>query len=67
MKSKIELLKVNEIQERIKKAVEYFLTYIEKTVSITLSELSYSSDNKAILKDFKKDINTAIYGFTISG
>lgn len=51
-----EVEKVNEIQERIKKAVEYFLTYIEKTVSIPLSELSYSSDNKTILKDFKKDI-----------
>ncbi|NPD46461.1 MULTISPECIES: helix-turn-helix domain-containing protein [unclassified Lentimicrobium] len=51
-----EVEQVNEIQERIKKAVAYFLTHIDIHISSPLSELSYSSDNKAILKDFKKDL-----------
>ncbi len=51
-----EVEQVNEIQERIKKAVAYFLNHIDIHLSSPLSELSYSSDNKAILKDFKKDL-----------
>lgn len=43
-----------EIQERFKKAVKYFLLEAEEYLEKPFSELSYSTDNKAIEKDFKE-------------
>lgn len=47
------------IQERITKAIQYYLSQIDQYLVLPLSELTYTSDNKAILKDFKKEIEEA--------
>jgi len=43
-----------EIQERIKKAVAYFIQQFENFLIKPLSEITYTTDNKTIEKDFKK-------------
>lgn len=45
-----------DIQERITKAIKYYLNQIDHNLISPLAELSYTSDNKAIIKDFKKEI-----------
>ena len=55
-KGEHELERIDVIQDRIRKAVAYYLQQIEQHFSTPLSSLTYSSDNKAILKDFKDDL-----------
>jgi hypothetical protein len=45
------------IQERFTKAVDYFLTQTIKNIVQPLSQLSFSSDNKAVKKDFDKQFD----------
>ena len=45
------------IQERFIKAVDYFLTQTIKNIVQPLSKISFSSDNKAVKKDFDKQFN----------
>lgn len=47
---------VEIIQDRIRKAVDYYLQQLDMHFTSPLASLTYSSDNKAILKDFKEDI-----------
>ncbi len=42
----------SQIQERFKKAVDYFLTETIKNIVQPIANLSFSSDNKAVKKDF---------------
>ena len=42
----------SQIQERFKKAVDYFLTESIKNIVQPIANLSFSSDNKAVKKDF---------------
>jgi len=42
----------SQIQERFKKAVDYFLTESIKNIVQPIASLSFSSDNKAVKKDF---------------
>ncbi|GGG94529.1 helicase [Polaribacter pacificus] len=42
------------VQERFVKAVDYFLTQTIKNIVQPLSKISFSSDNKAVKKDFDK-------------
>jgi len=42
----------SQIQERFKKAVDYFLTESIKNIVQPIATLSFSSDNKAVKKDF---------------
>jgi len=44
------------IQERIAKAITYYSEQVEKNLKTPLSELTYTTDNKTILKDFKKEL-----------
>ncbi|MCK4662653.1 MAG: helix-turn-helix domain-containing protein [Bacteroidales bacterium] len=44
------------IQERIKKAVSYFINHSQEYFVKPLSELTYSTDNKAIEKDLKEQL-----------
>jgi len=46
------------IQERFTKAVDYFLTQTIKNIVQPLSKISFSSDNKAVKKDFDKQFDT---------
>ncbi|NOR86662.1 MAG: AAA family ATPase, partial [Bacteroidales bacterium] len=45
-----------EIQERIKKAVAYFIQQTQDFLIKAFSEISYTTDNKAVEKDFKKPL-----------
>ena len=45
-----------EIQERIKKAVSYFIQQTEDFLIKPFSEIIYTTDNKAVEKDFKKPL-----------
>lgn len=45
-----------EIQERIKQAVQYFIKHTEEYLVKPLSEITYSTDNQAIEKDFKEQL-----------
>jgi len=45
------------IQERFTKAVDYFLTETIKNIVQPLSKISFSSDNKAVKKDFDKQFD----------
>lgn len=56
-KDEFDLESVEVVQDRIKKAVDYYLQQIEVHFTSPLSALSFSSDNKAILKDFKEDLD----------
>lgn len=47
----------SEIQQRFKKAVEYFSRHTTEFLEKPMSELSYSTDNKTIDKDFKEEIS----------
>ena len=58
------------IQERIKKAVEYFIGHTQEFLVKPLSEITYTTDNQAIKKDFKEQlkkidelINSKLYCF----
>ena len=42
----------SQIQDRFKKAVDYFLTESIKNIVQPIASLSFSSDNKAVKKDF---------------
>ena len=44
------------IQERIKKAIKYFIKHTEDYIKTPLENLNYSTENKAVEKDFKKPL-----------
>lgn len=44
------------IQERIKKAVHYFIKHTEDKISNPLNGLTYSTENKAVDKDLRKQL-----------
>jgi len=44
------------IQERIQKALDYFIQQSTEKISKPLDELTYTTDNKTIKKDFKKQL-----------
>lgn len=44
------------IQERIKKALVYFIKHTEEKIKTPLDKLTYSTENKAVEKDFKKQL-----------
>ncbi len=44
------------IQERLKKAIDYFIKYTNEKISKPLEELTYTTDNKTVKKDFKKQL-----------
>ena len=46
------------IQERFKKAVDYFLTQTKNNIQKPLDAISFSSDNKAVKKDFSKQFDS---------
>jgi hypothetical protein len=46
------------IQERLKKAVSYFTEQTQEHIQKPLEELTFSSDNKAVKKEFKKQFET---------
>ncbi len=45
------------IQDRIKKAVSYFINHTQEHIAKPLSELTYTTDNKAIEKDLNEQLN----------
>jgi hypothetical protein len=46
------------IQERISKAIDYFIKQTEEKITNPLDELTYTTDNKTVKKDFKKQLKT---------
>jgi hypothetical protein len=46
------------LQERFKKAIDYFNEQVKTTIEATLKDLSFSTDNKAIQKDLDKHLDT---------
>lgn len=46
------------IQERFKKAVVYFLQQTKEQIKTPLDSLNYTTDNKQVKKDFKKQLDT---------
>lgn len=42
------------IQERIQKAIKYFIKHTEDYIKTPLENINYTTDNKAVAKDFKK-------------
>jgi len=44
------------ILERIKKAIHYFIQHTEEKIKIPLEELTYSTDNKSVDKDMRKQL-----------
>ncbi len=44
------------IQERIQKAIAYFIKHTNEEIKISLATLTYSTDNKAIEKDIEKQL-----------
>ena len=65
---KIQLLNLSEnnvlpennsaIQDRFTKGVDYFLTHTIKNIVQPLSKVAFSTDNKAVKKDFDKQFET---------
>ena len=65
---KIQLLNLSEnnvlpennsaIQDRFTKGVDYFLTHTIKNIVQPLSKIAFSTDNKAVKKDFDKQFET---------
>jgi uncharacterized protein YpbB len=45
------------IQERIKKALEYFIKHAETYIKIPLDELTFATENKEVDKDIQKQLN----------
>lgn len=52
----LEPEKDTNVQERIKKALAYFIKHTEENIKIPLDKLTYSTENKAVEKDFKKQL-----------
>ncbi|MCH7524714.1 MAG: helix-turn-helix domain-containing protein [Bacteroidetes bacterium] len=52
----LEPEKDSVIRERIKKALVYFIKFTEENIKIPLDKLTYSTENKAVEKDFKKQL-----------
>jgi len=48
----------SKIQERFTKAVAYFLTQTKNNIQESLDAIEFSSDNKAVKKDFSKQFNS---------
>ena len=48
------------IQDRFKKAIEYFTNQTEEFIKKPLEEITFSSDNKAIKKDFGKQFDSLL-------
>ncbi|WP_299666054.1 helix-turn-helix domain-containing protein [uncultured Polaribacter sp.] len=46
------------IQERFKKAIDYFLTNTKNNIQKPLDTISFSTDNKAVKKDFSKQFDS---------
>ena len=46
------------VQERIKKALGYFIKHTTEKISTPLDELTYSTENKTVRTDFKKQLKT---------
>jgi len=44
------------IQERFKKAIAYFKEYTKQNIAAVLSTLTFATDNKAVSKDFEKQL-----------
>jgi ribonuclease D len=44
------------IQERFKKAITYFKEHTKQHIAAILSTLTYATDNKAVLKDFERQL-----------
>jgi hypothetical protein len=44
------------IQERFKKAITYFKEHTKKNIAAILSTLTFATDNKAVLKDFERQL-----------
>lgn len=51
-----ELEKMQTIQDRIKKAIAYYLDFSKENLITPLDEITYTSDNKTILKDFREEL-----------
>ncbi len=47
----------SQIQERFTKALDYFLTQTKENIQKPLDAISFSSDNKAVKKDFSKQFD----------
>ena len=48
----------SQIQERFLKAMDYFLTQTKENIQKPLDAISFSSDNKAVKKDFSKQFDS---------
>ncbi len=48
----------SQIQERFTKGVDYFLNHTKSNIQKPLDAISFSSDNKAVKKDFSKQFDT---------
>ncbi len=46
------------VQERLKKAIDYFIKHTNEKISKPLDELTYNTDNKTVKKDFQKQLKT---------
>ncbi len=53
----IDLEKSTIIQGRIQKALTYFIKHTEEHIKMSLTELTYSTENKALNKDIEKQLN----------
>jgi hypothetical protein len=61
-----ELAEHNEkIQERFQKAVTYFTDQTEEFIKKPLEELTFSSDNKAVKKDFQKQFDALLDALSV--
>lgn len=49
--------KSSQIEERFTKAVDYFLTQTKENIQKPLDAISFSTDNKAVKKDFSKQFD----------
>lgn len=54
-----------KIQERFQKAIGYFKDHTAEFISKPLEEMSFSSDNKAVKKEFKKQFDTLFERMTV--
>ncbi len=48
--------KDSHIVDRIEKAIEYFIKYTDENIKTHLTELTFSTENKVVKKDFHKQI-----------
>lgn len=48
--------KDEHIQERFSKAIDYFITQVNKHIIPSVESINYTTDNKAVEKDFKKQL-----------